>query len=106
MLAALVSALEFPNASPYAEVPASTYPINVNAAGTATPLISAEAPLESGVNYSAFAIGTAAGGSLDLLLVADTGMVLPDSGGPALLLPAAGLLLVAGLIGMRLVRRS
>lgn len=31
---------------------------------------------------------------------------LPESGGPALLLPAAGLLLVTGLIGMRLVRRS
>ena len=32
--------------------------------------------------------------------------VLPDTGGPALLLPAAGLLLGAGLIGLRLVRRS
>lgn len=32
--------------------------------------------------------------------------VLPDTGGPALLLPAAGLLLGAGLIGRRLVRRS
>ena len=31
--------------------------------------------------------------------------VLPESGGPALLLPAAGMLLVTGLIGMRLVRR-
>jgi hypothetical protein len=31
---------------------------------------------------------------------------LPDTGGPALLLPAAGVLLVTGLIGMRLVRRS
>lgn len=31
---------------------------------------------------------------------------LPDTGGPAFLLPAAGLLLVAGLIGMRMARRK
>ncbi len=31
---------------------------------------------------------------------------LPESGGPSLLLPAAGLLLATGLIGMSLVRRS
>lgn len=31
--------------------------------------------------------------------------LLPDTGGPALLLPAAGLLLGAGLIGLRVARR-
>ncbi len=31
---------------------------------------------------------------------------LPSTGGPALLLPAAGLLLATGLVGMRLARRS
>ena len=34
----------------------------------------------------------------------DTG-ILPDTGGPALLLPAAGLLLATGLIGLTVVRR-
>lgn len=31
---------------------------------------------------------------------------LPDTGGPALLLPAAGLLIGAGLIGLRVIRKS
>ena len=44
--------------------------------------------------------------TLDLDLTAAPPETLPESGGPALLLPAAGLLLVTGLIGMRLVRRS
>lgn len=104
----LVSGLEFPNASAYAEVPGGTYPINVNAAGTDQTLISAEAPLESGVNYSAFAIGTAAGESLDLLLVADTAMETPDTGGlPAgnvVLVSAGAALLLAG-AGLYAVRR-
>lgn len=33
-------------------------------------------------------------------------MALPDTGGPALLLPAAGLLIGAGLIGLRVIRKS
>ena len=35
----------------------------------------------------------------------ETDTVLPDTGGPALLLPAAGLLLATGLIGLTIVRR-
>ncbi len=35
----------------------------------------------------------------------ETDTVLPDTGGPALLLPAAGLLLATGLIGLKVVRR-
>lgn len=35
----------------------------------------------------------------------ETGTVLPDTGGPAILLPAAGLLLATGLIGLTIVRR-
>ena len=44
--------------------------------------------------------------TLDLDLTAAPPEILPESGGPALLLPTAGVLMVTGLIGMRLVRRS
>jgi hypothetical protein len=69
----LVSGLAFPDASPYAaEVPAGTYTLDVNAAGTnKTALTVPDATLASGGVYSAFAVGTVFADSLNVLLVQD-----------------------------------
>jgi uncharacterized protein DUF4397 len=92
--APLVSGLQFPNASPYAQVPAGTYTLNVNAAGTNTTAISVpNAAVASGGVYSAFAVGTAAAGSLDVILVQDNAgtQPLPSTGGISPMWLAAGL---------------
>ena len=69
---ALVEGLTFPEASPYAEVPAGSYTLDVNAAGTnKTALTVPEAKLASGGVYSAFAVGTVFADSLNVLLVQD-----------------------------------
>jgi Domain of unknown function (DUF4397) len=69
---ALVEGLTFPDASPYAEVPAGTYTLDVNAAGTKkTALTVPDAKLASGGVYSAFAVGTVFADSLNVLLVQD-----------------------------------
>lgn len=110
---ALVSGLEYPNASPYAEVPAGTYTINVNAAGTEETAISVpDVAVESGVTYSAFTVGTAAAGDLDVILTEDSaggaGSDLPETGGlstaafadtAAALLAAGALLALRGRLG-------
>ena len=105
----LVTGLEFPNASPYAEVPAGSYTLNINAAGTDQTAISADATVESGTTYSAFAVGTAAAGNLDVILTMDSvgGMAqMPDTGGvsPAVL-GGAALAIAAGLTGLYALRR-
>lgn len=99
----LVPGLEYPDASPYAEVPADTYDIEVLAAGTDQAAISAPGTaVEAGTVYSAFAVGTAAAGDLELILVADSvnGMAaMPDTGGisPGVLSAIAlGTLLLSG----------
>ena len=69
---ALVAGLTFPEASPYAEVPAGTYTLDVNAAGTnQTVLTVPDATLAAGGVYSAFAVGTVFADSLNVLLVQD-----------------------------------
>jgi hypothetical protein len=68
----LVTGLTFPNATAYAEVPAGTYTLDVNATGTnQTVLTVPDAALASGGVYTAFAVGTVYAGSLDVLLVQD-----------------------------------
>ena len=68
----LVTDLAFPNATAYAEVPAGTYTIDVNAAGTDQTVLSVpDATLADGGVYSAFAIGTVYADSLNVLLVQD-----------------------------------
>lgn len=110
----LVEGLEFPGASPYAEVPAGTYDISVLAAGTDTVAISVPgATVADGGVYTAFAVGTAAAGNLDVILTQDSagGMTaMPDTGGfvsPATIVAlaaAAGMLvIVAAVAGRRLV---
>ena len=82
--ATLVSGLQFPNASPYAQVSAGTYTLNVNAASTNTTAISVpNATVASGGVYSAFAVGTASAGSLQVILVQDNAGAepLPSTGG-------------------------
>jgi hypothetical protein len=125
----LVSSLTFPDASPYAEVPAGTYTLDVNAAGTNdTVLTVPDAALASGGVYSAFAIGTVYADSLDVLLVQDnagTGSTagasasasastsasasaspLPDTGGSeALPLIAAVVLTCSGVVALVVIRR-
>jgi hypothetical protein len=96
--APLVSGLGFPNASPYAQVPAGTYTLNVNAAGTNTTAISVpKATVASGGVYSAFAVGTASAGSLDVILVQDSAgtQPLPSTGGISPMWLAAGLATMA-----------
>src|ERR687895_135556 len=69
---ALVSGLAFPEATSYGEVPAGTYTLDVNAAGTKkTALTVPDATLASGGVYSAFAVGTVFADSLNVLLVQD-----------------------------------
>jgi hypothetical protein len=69
---ALVAGLTFPEASPYAEVPAGTYTLDVNAAGTNKTILTVpDATLASGGVYSAFAVGTVFADSLNVLLVQD-----------------------------------
>ena len=69
---ALVEGLTFPEASPYAEVPAGSYTLDVNAAGTnKTALTVPDAKLASEAVYSAFAVGTTFADSLNVLLVQD-----------------------------------
>src|SRR5918997_6051502 len=69
---ALVAGLTFPEASPYAQVPAGTYTLDVNAAGiNQTALTVPDATLASGGVYSAFAVGTVFADSLNVLLVQD-----------------------------------
>lgn len=111
---ALVSDLEFPDASPYASVPADTYTLNVNAAGTDEAAIQVpDAAVEDGSIYSAFAVGTAEAGDLDVILTADdegaSGAgtaedTIPDTGGVSLVAIAgvAALLAGAGLFFIRL----
>jgi hypothetical protein len=68
----LVEGLAFPDDTPYAEVSAGTYTLDVNAAGTnQTVLTVPDAALASGGVYSAFAVGTVYADSLDVLLVRD-----------------------------------
>lgn len=109
----LVTNLEFPNASPYAGVPAGTYDINVLAAGTDTVAISAPGTaVQPATVYTAFAIGTAAAGNLSVLLTVDSanGMAtMPDTGGTSPLVLAGAALLAlgaaGGLVGLYTLRR-
>ena len=105
--APLVSGLQFPNASPYAPVPGGTYTLNVNAAGTDTTAISVpNATVAAGGVYSAFAVGTASAGSLNVILVQDAAATesLASTGGVssawiAATLATMGVVLSAGVAG-------
>ena len=99
----LVPGLTYPNASDYAEVPADTYDLEVLAAGTSQAAISAPGTaLADGTVYSAFAVGTAAAGDLDIILTTDSisgEAAMPETGGinPGILAGAAlGVLLLCG----------
>ncbi len=66
----LVPGLEFPNASEYLEVPASTYDLEVRLAGTADVALPLPGvTLDASTVYEVFAIGTAADGALAALVV-------------------------------------
>ena len=127
----LVADLAFPEDTPYAEVPAGTYTLDVNSARTnQTVLTVPDAALASDGVYSAFAVGTVYADSLDVLLVQDntsTGATasaiasasasanasasapadsLPDTGGSAWLpLTVAIVLAGSGVVALVLVRR-
>lgn len=129
--APLVEGLTFPDATPYAEVPAGTYTLDVNPAGTNdTVLTVPDVALADGGVYSAFAVGTVFADSLQVLLVQDnaggsaasasasapasasasasasaTAEHLPDTGGTSLALPAALTLMGCGIGALLLVRR-
>jgi hypothetical protein len=66
--------LTFPDATPYAEVPAGTYTLDVNPVGTDDTVLTVPGvALTDGAVYSAFAVGTVFADSLDVLLVQDNG---------------------------------
>jgi uncharacterized protein DUF4397 len=70
----LVEGLTFPDATPYAEVPAGTYTLDVNPVGTDDTVLTVPGvALADGAVYSAFAVGTVFADSLDVLLVQDNG---------------------------------
>src|ERR687894_450515 len=123
----LVTDLAFPEDTPYAEVPAGTYTLDVNSAGTnQTVLTVPDAALASGGVYSAFAVGTVYADSLDVLLVQDNASteasatasasasaaasapehMLPDTGGSAWLPVTVAIALAgSGVVALVLVRR-
>ena len=128
--APLVEGLTFPDASPYAEVPAGTYTLDVNPAGTTDTVLTVPgAEVASGGVYSAFAIGTVYADSLDVLLVQDNAGTtasasasasasatasasasasashLPDTGGSVLPLTAAVVLACTGVVALVAIRR-
>lgn len=74
----------FSNASAYAQAPAGAYTLQLELAGTdATTLSVPGVYLAAGEVYTAFTIGSAVNGTLDIILVQDsaTGMLLADTGG-------------------------
>jgi len=91
----LASGLGYPSASPYAQVPAGTYDLNVLAAGTGTVAVSAPGTsVADGGVYTAFATGTASAGSLGVILVQDNAAgaeTLASTGGISLAWVAAAL---------------
>ena len=96
----LVSGLGYPSASPYAQVPAGTYDVNVLAAGTGTVAISAPGTsVAAGGVYTAVATGTASAGSLGVILVqANAGVETLASTGGISLAWVAGALATAGVV--------
>lgn len=115
----LVSDLEFPNASDYAEVPSGTspdvsdYDVVTKAKGIEPwPLPMPYTSLKSGTAYSAFVVGNSAAENFQVVVtvdnstvaIRDTAMALPDTGGLALLPIATGLAAV-GIGGLLLKRR-
>ena len=116
----LVADLAFPEDTPYAEVAAGIYTLDVNAAGTNQTVL--DAALASGGVYSAFAVGAVYADSLDVLLVQDNASTdatasatasasapshqLPDTGGSAWLPLTAGLVIAcSGVAALAIVRR-
>ena len=95
----LASGLGYPSASPYAQVPAGTYDVNVLAAGTDTVAISAPGTsVADGGVYTAFATGTASAGSLGVILAQDNAAgaeTLASTGGISPMWIAAGLATMA-----------
>ena len=77
----LFEAVEFPQATDYAEVDPGTYPIQVKAAGTDDVLLEASLEVEAGTIYSVAAVG-GAGKDVELLPIVDaTGTGQPPTGG-------------------------
>ncbi len=69
----LVTGLEFPNVTPFLEVPAATYLVEVEPTSPVPvdPVITANLTLEAGTKYTALAVGTLGNGTLDARVAAD-----------------------------------
>ncbi len=68
----IVTALAYPDATGYLDIPAGTYDLEVCATGTDTcPLDLDPVAVEGGTSYSAFAVGSFAGGTLAAVLAVD-----------------------------------
>lgn len=79
----IVAALEYPDATDYLTVPAGDYDLEVRPAGTMDVALQLDPlTLEAGKSYSAFAIGSLAGGTLTVLPAVDAEvemMMAPES---------------------------
>lgn len=103
--------LGFPNASSYAEVPAGTYTLEAELSESGEDaFVVSDAPLSGGTVYSAFAVGEAERGELEVVLVGDKGVKggqqitapaspMPETGGPSLMLLASSGIALIGLAG-------
>ncbi len=114
----IVTALAYPDATAYLDVPAGTYDLEVCATGTDTcPLDLDPVAVEADTSYSAFAVGSMASGTLAAVLAVDA-MAAPSSdtidGGtsasPGAMTPAlavlAALAAIAFAIGLRRFARA
>ncbi len=66
-----IPSLEYQVATDFVSLPAATYNIKVNVAGTATTVIEANLPLEEGTLYTVIAIGSVSAGTLTPLVLTE-----------------------------------
>ena len=99
---ALVPGLEFPNDTGYVDLAAGAYDLEIRAAGTETVALDLpEITLEAGNAYSVFAVGSAAAGSLDVVIGSDgSAMPATDTVGAQATSSGAGWLPVAAIVAL------
>jgi Domain of unknown function (DUF4397) len=109
----IVTALAYPDATGYLDIPAGTYDLEVCATGTDTcPLDLDPVAVEGGTSYTAFAVGSLTGGTLAAVLAVDAmaapssdtidAVVTSDAGA---LTPALAALAALAVIGFAIGRR-
>ena len=111
----LFTALGFPNATKYVEVPVGKYTLEARAEGTNQVVFTApDVSLVDGTVYSAFAVGKVGDNSIDIVLTDDAsdaarqkvGDTVPGTGGLSpVVLSLVGVLLLVGGLALHALRR-